>query len=90
MCFFGDISKNIPPYRMLRAKDVIHVKGGNQKLSSMKSLVKQVLRAAGIANRHDYKYMTTDDQINESSRSFILKLNLPDNIVYNEFTLLTS
>ena len=53
MCFFGDISKNIPPYRILRAKDVIHVKGGKQKLSNMKSLVKQVLRAAGIANRHD-------------------------------------
>ena len=29
------------------------VKGGKQKLSNMKSLVKQVMRAATIANRHD-------------------------------------
>ena len=52
MWFCGDISKNIPPYRMLRAKNVMHIKGGKQKLSNMKSLVKQILRAAGIANRH--------------------------------------
>ena len=38
---------------MMRAKDVMHVKGGKQKLSKMKSLVKQVITAAGIANRHD-------------------------------------
>ena len=38
---------------MTREKYFKHVKGGNQKLSSMKSLVKQVIRAAGIANRHD-------------------------------------
>ena len=38
---------------MTRAKDVMHVKGGKQKLSNMKSLVKQVMRAAGISNRHD-------------------------------------
>ena len=31
----------------------MHVKGGNQKLSNMKSLVKQVIRSAGIVNRHD-------------------------------------
>ena len=37
---------------MLRAKDVMHIKGGKQKLSNMKSLVKQILRAAGIANIH--------------------------------------
>ena len=37
----------------MRAKYVMHVKGGKQKLSNMKSLVKQVIRAAGIANRHD-------------------------------------
>ena len=32
MYFFGDVSKNIPPYRVLRAKDVMHIKGGNQNL----------------------------------------------------------
>ena len=53
MWFYGDISKNIPPYRMLRSKDVKHLKGGKQKISNMKSLVKQVIRAAGIVNRHD-------------------------------------
>ena len=53
MWFCGDISKNILPYRMLRTKYFIHVKGGKQKLSNMKSLVKQVIRAAGIANRHN-------------------------------------
>ena len=37
----------------MREKDVKHVKGGKQKLSNMKSLVKQVIRAMGIANRHD-------------------------------------
>ena len=31
----------------------MHVKGGNQKLSNMKSLVKQVIRSAGITNRRD-------------------------------------
>jgi hypothetical protein len=53
MWFCGDISKNISPYRILKAKDVKQVKGGKQKLSNMKSLVKQVMRAATIANRHD-------------------------------------
>ena len=53
MWFCGDISKKIPPYRMLRAKNVMHIKDGKKKLSNMKSLVKQVMRAAGIANRHD-------------------------------------
>ena len=38
---------------MLREKDVMHIKGGNQKLSNKKYLVKQLLRAAGISNRHD-------------------------------------
>ena len=51
MCFCGDISKNIPPYRILRAKDVEHIKGGKQKLSNMKALVKQVIRAARMGNR---------------------------------------
>ena len=31
MWFCRDISKNIPPYRMLSSKYVQHVKGGNQK-----------------------------------------------------------
>ena len=52
MWFYGDISKNIPPYRMIREKVFMHVKGGKQKLSNMKSLVKPVIRAAGITNRH--------------------------------------
>ena len=34
--------------------------------------------------------MTTDYQLNESNLSFIFKMNLPDTIVYNEFTLFTS
>ena len=46
-----EIFLKIPPYRMLRAKDVKHVNGGKQKLTNMKSLIKQVIRAAGIANR---------------------------------------
>ena len=53
MWFCGDMSKSIPPYRMLKAKDVKHVKGGKQKLSNMKYLVAQVIRAATIANRAD-------------------------------------
>ena len=31
MWFFGGVSKNIPIYRMLRAKYFIHVNGGKQK-----------------------------------------------------------
>ena len=37
-----------------------------------------------------YKYTTTDDQLNESNLLFILKLNHPDTIVYNDFTLFVS
>ena len=48
-----EIFLKIPPYRMLRAKDVKHVNGGKQKLTNMKSLIKQVIRAAFIANLHD-------------------------------------
>ena len=51
--FCGDIYINMPLYRMLRAKDVKHVKGGKQKLKNMKSLVKQLIKPAGIANIHD-------------------------------------
>ena len=46
MWFCGDISKKLPPYRMLRRKDVKQVKGGNQNLSNIKTLVKHVLRAS--------------------------------------------
>ena len=53
MWFCGDVSKNIPPYRMLRAKKFMHVKGGKQKLSNMKYLVKQVIKSVGITNIHD-------------------------------------
>ena len=52
MWFCRDISKNITSYRMMRAKDVMHVKGGKKKLLNMKSLVKQVIRAMMIANRY--------------------------------------
>ena len=48
MWFFRYISKNIPLYRMLKAKYVMHIKGGKQKLSNMESLVKQVLRDTGL------------------------------------------
>ena len=51
--FYGDISKNVPPYRILRPKDGRPVNCGNQKLTNMKFLVRQVIRAAEISNRHD-------------------------------------
>ena len=35
------------------SKDVKHLKGEKQKISNMKSLVKQVIRATGIVNRYD-------------------------------------
>ena len=38
---------------MMRAKDVNYVKGGKQKLSNIKYLVKQVIKAAGIVNIYD-------------------------------------
>ena len=53
MWFCRDISKIIPPYRMMREEDVRHVNRGNQKLSNMKYLVKQVIRSARIANKYD-------------------------------------
>ena len=36
------------------------------------------------------KFLTTDDQLNESNLLSILELNPPDTIVYNEFTLFSS
>ena len=53
MWFCGDISTNIPPYRMIWCKEVEQVKGGKQKLSNMKTLVKHVMRAAVILNMND-------------------------------------
>ena len=50
MYFCRDKYRNILTYRMLRGKYVMHVKGGKQNLSNIKYLVKQVLRATGIAN----------------------------------------
>ena len=50
MWFCGDISKNIPPYRILWCKDVNQLKGREQKLSNMKTLVKYVMRVAVIVN----------------------------------------
>ena len=40
MWFCGDISKNIPPCRILRSKDVKHLKDGKQNISNIKYLVK--------------------------------------------------
>ena len=53
MWFCGDISKKIPPYRMIWSKDVKQVKCGKQKLSNMKTLAKHVMRAMVIANKND-------------------------------------
>ena len=53
MWFWGEISKNISPYRMLRCKDVKQVKCGKKKLSNMKTLVKHVMRAGVISNGND-------------------------------------
>ena len=50
MWYCGDISKNIPPYRLLKACDVLGVKGGKQKLSNMRCLVRHVERAARMVN----------------------------------------
>ena len=52
MWFCRDISENISPYRMLRSKYVKHINNGKQRLSNMKYLVKQAIRAAGIVNRY--------------------------------------
>ena len=43
----------IPSYRILKAKNVMHRKGGKQKLSNMKSLVKQAIRATGMPKEGD-------------------------------------
>jgi len=58
ICFWycGDVSRNIPPYQMLAKEHLdalkVKLKGGSQLLSMMRSLIKQVERAAkDIANR---------------------------------------
>ena len=53
MWFFRDIYKKHHPCRILRAKYNKQLKGGNHKLSNMKYLVKQVIRAARIVDRND-------------------------------------
>ena len=53
MWFCGDISETVPPYRILWSKYVNQVKGGKQKLSNMKTFVKNVMREAVIENRND-------------------------------------
>ena len=50
MWYCGDISKNVPPYRLLKAVDVKEVKFGKQKLSNMRCLVRHVERGARIVN----------------------------------------
>ena len=50
MWYCGDKSKNIPPYRLLKAVDVKGVVGGKQKLTNMRSLVRNMERAAGLVN----------------------------------------
>ena len=53
MWFCGDIYINIPPERMFSLKYVKHPNREKQEISNMKYLVKQVIRAVGIVNRHD-------------------------------------
>ena len=53
MWFCGDISKDIPPYRIIWCKDVKQVKGGKEKLPNMKTLVKHFTRGVIIANSND-------------------------------------
>ena len=50
MWYCGDRSKNIPPYWMIRGSDMREMKGGIQKLSTMKKLVKNVEKGVRIVN----------------------------------------
>ena len=50
MWYCGDIIRNIPPLKLLSASDVKHIKGGKQKISNMKNVVKHVERAATLVN----------------------------------------
>ena len=64
MWYCGDIANNVPPYKMLQAIDVKHIKFGSQKLSNMRTLVHHVERAARLTNkahllRRNYKVEDT-------------------------------
>ena len=50
MWYCGDRSKNIPPFRMIRGSYIREMKGGIQKLSMMKKLVKHVVKVVRIVN----------------------------------------
>ena len=50
--FLRGYMKKYSSLKYVEVKLFMHVKGGKQKLSNMNSLVKQVIRSAGIANRH--------------------------------------
>jgi len=49
--YCGDKSRGIPPYRVLRAWDVAHIKGGKCKLSMMRRVVDAVCRGATVVNQ---------------------------------------
>jgi len=49
--YCGDKSNGIPPYRLLHAWDVAHIKGGKCKLSMMRKLIAAVCRGAGVVNQ---------------------------------------
>ena len=49
--YCGDLPRNVPPYRMLRGKDLPAIKRATQQLCMMKKLMFHVERAANIANR---------------------------------------
>ena len=49
--YCGNQPKGIPPYKILKACDVQHLKGGKQKLSHFKKLMQAVEKAARIVNQ---------------------------------------
>ena len=50
MWYCDDRSNNIPPYWMIRGSDMREMKGGIQRLSTMKKLVKNVEKGVRIVN----------------------------------------
>ena len=50
MWYCGDRSNNIPPYWMIRGSDMRKMKGGIQKFSMMKKLVKMLEKGVRIVN----------------------------------------
>ena len=50
ICYSGNRSKNISPYRMIRGSDMREMKGGIQKLSTIEKLVKSVEKGVQIIN----------------------------------------